>query len=212
MAHRLAASLADTYPNRVPGSSGALGAAGWYRTQLRPYGLATHTDTWNETVPGLGGVRLRNLWTVAAGKSPATIVVMAHRDDTGVGPGANDNASGTAALIELARAYAQPASTVQGAVEPNHTLVFLSTDGGSFGGLGAARFVETSRFRNRIAAVLNLDAIAGLGPASIQLAGEAPRSLPLRSSPPSLTASRKGVERGRGLHASSGRSSISASR
>ncbi len=35
---------------------------------------------------------------------------MAHRDDTGAGPGANDNASGTAALIELARAYAQPLS------------------------------------------------------------------------------------------------------
>ena len=35
---------------------------------------------------------------------------MAHRDDTGVGPGANDNAIGTAALIELARAYASPAA------------------------------------------------------------------------------------------------------
>ena len=33
---------------------------------------------------------------------------MAHRDDNGVGPGANDNASGTAALLELARAYARP--------------------------------------------------------------------------------------------------------
>ena len=32
---------------------------------------------------------------------------MAHRDDTGVGPGANDNATGTAALVELARGYAQ---------------------------------------------------------------------------------------------------------
>ena len=42
------------------------------------------------------------------GQSQDVIVVMAHRDDIGTGPGANDNASGTAALIELARAYAQP--------------------------------------------------------------------------------------------------------
>ena len=31
---------------------------------------------------------------------------MAHRDDPGDGPGANDNATGTAALVELARGYA----------------------------------------------------------------------------------------------------------
>ena len=50
---------------------------------------------------------------VAPGQSPDVIVVMAHRDDTGVGPGANDNASGTAALLELARTYARPPSETQ---------------------------------------------------------------------------------------------------
>ena len=40
------------------------------------------------------------------GLSHKTIVVMAHRDDAGTGPGANDNASGTGALVELARTYA----------------------------------------------------------------------------------------------------------
>ena len=34
---------------------------------------------------------------------------MAHRDDSGAGTGLNDNASGTAALIELARSYAPTA-------------------------------------------------------------------------------------------------------
>ena len=42
-----------------------------------------------------------------AGQSPDAIVVLAHRDDTGTGPGANDDASGTAALVELARGYAR---------------------------------------------------------------------------------------------------------
>ena len=101
---------------------------------------------------------------------------MAHRDDTGVGPGANDNASGTAALVELTRAFARPAPPVQGAVESAHTLVFLSTDGGSFGGLGAARFARTWPLRNRIVAVLNLDALAGPGSARLEIAGDTPRS------------------------------------
>jgi hypothetical protein len=173
---RLAANLANTFPDRAPGSAGALGAAAWWSSQLRPYGLGTHVDAWEEDVPGLGRVRLRNLWVVVPGKSPEVIVVMAHRDDTGVGPGANDNASGTAALVELARDYARPATPAEGVVQPGHTLVFLSTDAGSFGGLGAARFAQTWRFRNRIVAALNLDAIAGTGPARLEIAGDKPRS------------------------------------
>ena len=173
---QLATSLADTYPDRIPGSPGALDAAKWFTLQLKPYGLPAHTDAWDESIPGLGSVQLRNVWVVAPGSSPDTIVVMAHRDDIGVGPGADDNASGTAALIELARAYAQPALPVKGAVQSAHTLVFLSTDGGSFGGLGAVRFVRRSLYRNRIVAVLNLDAIAGPGPAVVQVAGDTPRS------------------------------------
>ena len=47
-----------------------------------------------------------NLVAEKPGLSHKTIVVLAHRDDERLGPGANDNASGTAALIELARAYA----------------------------------------------------------------------------------------------------------
>src|SRR5271154_7380843 len=38
---RLAANLAFYYPNRTPGSSGALGAASWFTSQLQPYGLKT---------------------------------------------------------------------------------------------------------------------------------------------------------------------------
>ena len=77
------------------------------------------------------------------------IVVMAHRDDLGAGPGANDNASGTAALLELARAYARPSGRRRRRSSPAHTLVFLSTDGGAFGGLGALRFAATPQSRPR---------------------------------------------------------------
>ncbi len=93
-------------------------------------------------MPGLGRVPLHNLWAVVGGQSSDAIVVMAHRDDTGVGPGANDNASGTAALVELARGYAQADTPASERVRPAHTIVFLSTDGGAFGALGAVRFAK----------------------------------------------------------------------
>ena len=64
------------------------------------------TEAFDAVVPGQGRFRFRNLVARKAGLSQRTIVVMAHRDDAGTGPGANDNASGTAALIELARTYA----------------------------------------------------------------------------------------------------------
>jgi len=99
---------------------------------------------------------------------------MAHRDNTGIGPGANDNASGTAALVELARGYAQADTPAGERVRPAHTLVFLSTDGGSFGSLGAVRFAEQLPFR--IAAVVNLRSLAGPGPPRIVIAGDTPRS------------------------------------
>ena len=164
---RLAAALSTQYPDRRPGSSGAAGAAAWFAREMKPFGLPTASDTWEQDVPGLGRVRLQNLWAVAQGKSQDAIVVMAHRDDLGAGPGANDNASGTAALIELARTYARPAPPIQGAVESTHTLVFLSTDGGDYGGVGAERFVAKPPITNRVVAVINLDAIAGAAPARL---------------------------------------------
>src|SRR5439155_22281081 len=99
----LAKELATEYPDRAPGSSGALAAAQWFREHLAPYGFATNVDTWTATLPGGGQARLKNVTAVAPAQAPGSdaIVVMAHRDDTGAGPGANDDATGTAALIEL---------------------------------------------------------------------------------------------------------------
>ena len=99
---------------------------------------------------------------------------MAHRDDTGTGPGANDNATGTAALVELARGYGQANTPAAQRVRPAHTIVFLSTDGGAFGGLGAARFVARKPFH--VVATINLTAIGGAGRPRIVITGDAPRS------------------------------------
>jgi hypothetical protein len=175
VATELATELARSFPDRSPGSPGATGATRWVAEQLQPYGLPATRDSFTATVPGRGSVALTNLVTTVIGKSAQAIVVMAHRDDVGLGSGAIDNASGTAALIELARLYG---STAAGGptVRPAHTLVFLSTDGGAFGGLGAAHFVAHWPFREQVVAVINLDSIGGRGRPRIQIAGDTARS------------------------------------
>ena len=170
----LAAELAGRYPSRVPGTADSLKAAAWFRNAMRTYGLPVESDTWRQRVPGIGTLSLQNLWAVAPGQSADAIVVLAHRDDTGRGAGANDNASGTAALVQLARSYAGPATTSQQRVRAAHTVVFLSTDGGAYGGLGAARFAARSPFR--VVALIDLDAIAGDAPPRLVITGDEPRS------------------------------------
>ncbi|HEV3403164.1 MAG TPA: M28 family peptidase [Gaiellaceae bacterium] len=171
----LAVQLARSYPDRSPGSPGATGAARWVADQLRPYGLTAARDSFDATIPGRGAVRLTNLVTTVPGTSPLAIVVTAHRDDAGLGSGAVDNASGTAALIELARLYGST-STSGPTVRPSHTIVFVSSDAGSFGGIGAAHFATTWPFRDQVVAVINLDSIGGAGTPRIQIAGDTARS------------------------------------
>jgi hypothetical protein len=177
-AYALATELASSYPNRYPGSAGALGAAEWLSDQLRPYGYRLQREPFQATIPGQGRTSFQNLLAVAPGRSSRAILVTAHRDDTGAGPGANDDASGTAALVELARAYASPTAAAGGArrVHSNYTILFLSTDGGAFGNLGAAEFAAHSPYRDDVLAVIDLDAIAGSKPLRLQLAADRPRS------------------------------------
>ena len=172
----LAHDLADDYPDRFPGSPGALGAAQWFRDQLRLYGIATRTDTFTATIPGRGEVQLRNVVAVVQGDSPSAIVVMAHRDNDGTGPGAVNNASGTAALVELARAYAPVTGPGGLRARPAHRLVFVSTDGGEFGALGAARFAQSSPLTTDAVAIVSLDAIGGRAAPRLVLAADRPRS------------------------------------
>jgi Peptidase family M28 len=170
---QLANDLVTQYPKRYPGS---LPAADWVRSELEPYGLPVRTERFSAVIPGHGRVQMQNLVAEAVGRSPRTIVVMAHRDNDGSGLGANDNASGTAMLIQLARAYATPPGVPATSLHPNHTIIFLSSDGGAFGGLGAAWFAEHSPLRHDVAAVINLDAVGGSGRIRLQIAGDTPRT------------------------------------
>jgi hypothetical protein len=170
----LADDLARSYPDRAPGTAGAAGAADWLATQLAPYGLKVTPDRFRVSLPGGGRKTLENQIAIVPGGSPDEIVVMAHRDDDGTGPGANNNASGIATLIELARSYGTPAvAPGSRPVSPVHTLVFVATDGGAFGALGARRFAQTHK--GHVIAAIDLTALAGRGPPRLVLTGAEPR-------------------------------------
>ncbi len=174
-AGEIAAALRARDPIRTPGSNFDADAASWITGEFQPFGLRVTTDTFTAVIPGEGRVTLRNVAATVPGRSPQTIVVMAHRDTAGEGLVVHrDNRSGTAALIEIARAYTNTGGAA--GVKPQHTIVFLSTDGGAFGGLGAEHFVEHSPEAENVLAVVNLDTIATNRRLRIEISGPGPHS------------------------------------
>lgn len=167
----LTRDLALEHADRVPGTAGAAQAAAWFADNIRQYGLAVDEDAWIEDVPTLGRVELRNLVVVIPGSQEQAILLVAHRDNGSASAGANDNASGTASLIELARSFAAVGTGDAEPKRPLHTVILLSTDGGDFGGLGARRFVERSRLSPRVGAAIVLDGIASGGAPRLEVAG-----------------------------------------
>src|SRR5713226_8520212 len=95
------------------------------------------------------------------------VLYSAHWDHFGIGPevngdriyhGAKDNGSGTAALLEIARAFKQLR------VPPSRTLLFLSVTGEEQGLLGSRYYAENPLYLlARTAAVVNMDALNVLG-------------------------------------------------
>lgn len=173
-ASQLARDLARLYPNRSPGADEANDAARWVERRLQDYNLSVERQTFEADIPGRGTVELTNLIArplrVGPERSPEAIVIVAHRDNFGNSPGTNDNASGTAALIELARNLST--------LTVSHTIIFVSTDGGAFGNLGAARLAADADLREDVLAVVSLDALGGPGPPRLEFAGDNPRSPP----------------------------------
>ncbi|MGI8974494.1 MAG: M28 family peptidase [Gaiella sp.] len=174
----LSRELARAHPSRVPGTLEGGQAAAWFEQRLALYGLPVTRDEWTADVPGLGRTKLVNLQAVVRGTLDDAIVVMAHRDTRVGSAGANDNATGTAALIELARGYAAVGAGGAAQRRPLHTLLFLSTDGGAYGGIGAARFAARSPWRGRVSAGVSLDGLGGREPPRLELSGLGAHSPP----------------------------------
>jgi hypothetical protein len=172
-AHQFTNELVTVASDRSPGSDGQREAAEWVEEVLEGYGFTVERQTFSAEIPGLGPEELVNLVATAPRTGPPTaqaqraIVVLAHRDNVGSSPGADDNASGTGALLELARDL--------GSASLSHPILLVSTDGGTYGGLGAAHFAQSRPYADRIAAVVNLDSIGSNDPPRIEFAGDTPR-------------------------------------
>jgi len=122
----------------------------------------------------LGGTATRNVVAILPGASPAlrgeVVVIGAHYDHLGFGGfgamdpdstgrvhnGADDNASGTAALLEVAH--------LLGGRHPARTIVFVAFSGEELGTLGSSYFVQhpVPQPVDSIYAMLNMDMVGRL--------------------------------------------------
>lgn len=117
-------------------------------------------------------------------KAQEIVVIGAHYDHIGEAPddecsesrkddvvdkicnGADDNASGTAMVLELARAWKQSGRT------PRRTIVFTHFAGEELGVLGSKALVERPPFElSRVVAMVNLDMVGRLGAKGLAIGG-----------------------------------------
>jgi hypothetical protein len=103
---------------------------------------ATVTDIIADVVPGQG----------------KAIVMMAHYDSVPAGPGASDDESGVAAVLESVRAMKA------GGTASKHPVIALITDGEEAGLLGANAFLQNAALKNRVGVVVNVEARGTKGP------------------------------------------------
>jgi len=172
------------------GSVGIDRAAAYIAGQFQAAGLQPGGDgaqsyfqSWRERVDALDGtVALKNVIGILPGSNPQfageSLVIGAHYDHFGRGeyadhaedrgklhPGADDNASGVAVMLELARALAskpQPRS-----------IVFVAFTGEETGRLGSRHYVQhTGAYPlGKLIAMLNLDTVGRLGDKPVTLFG-----------------------------------------
>ncbi|HET8712659.1 MAG TPA: M28 family peptidase [Gemmatimonadales bacterium] len=132
---------------------------------------------------GLGGTATRNVVAVIPGTVPALkgeiVVIGAHYDHLGQGGfgaldtttavhnGADDNASGTAALLEIGRLLANR--------RPGRTIVLVAFSGEELGTIGSSYFVRNSLPQpiDSLYAMLNLDMVGRLRNARLMALGSA---------------------------------------
>jgi hypothetical protein len=145
-----AAAMSSLQSNRQPGGSGDLAAANFVHGELAKAGYKLTVQNFAADLPGQPNVPLRNVVGYLPGRRRQLIAVFAHHD--AVGNGVDDNSSSVGVMLELAREL-QPLTRERG-------IVFVSTDGGTSGGQGAAYFAAHSPLAPRIEAAVVLDAVA----------------------------------------------------
>ena len=160
------------------GSPGLDAAARYIAGQFRAAGLQAldgdYLQRWRETVAGLGELELANVVGLLPGVNGELggrpLVVGAHYDHLGIvdgqiHPGADDNASGVAILIESATKLAR-------AFSPQRPILFVAFTAEESGLLGSQHFVEDPPGGYEdFFAMINLDSVGRLEGRSLQVFG-----------------------------------------
>ncbi len=104
--------------------------------EFRALGLAPVVERDLSCAPNGSCATVENIAVMLPGREPGPIVVLnAHYDSVPAGPGAGDDATGVAALVEVARA-------MRTLPPPRFPVLFLADDGEEAGLLGAEAFVR----------------------------------------------------------------------
>ena len=160
----------DELEGRGSGSQGGRKAAEYLSQQLSSYGIEPLGDGGTFFQEFGSGGAMRNVVGWIKGRDAElgeSVVIGAHYDHLGHGGagslggegihnGADDNASGTAAVLEVAQAFSKLAAADQ----PRRSIIFILFDGEERGLLGSSHFVEHSPVDiGSIVAMLNMDMV-----------------------------------------------------
>ena len=140
----------DKMEGRKPGNPGNFIAVSFIKKEFESYGLETHLQKFTYTFRWrVGLIRWRtveietmNVIGVLKGTSDKHVVIGAHMDHLGVDGdgdaynGADDNASGTTAIVELAEAFGKSDA------RPKDTIVFIAFNAEELGLLGSKHYVS----------------------------------------------------------------------
>lgn len=136
---------------RVTGSTACWEAGNYIYNEFISYGYSTHFINWS-----YAGYEDRNVEAILQGESNASIIICAHYDSVPGSPGADDNGSGTAAVLAAAKAIASYREKLHLA----YTIRFITFSGEEQGLLGSYYYAEQARNNGMaIAAVINADMI-----------------------------------------------------
>ncbi len=127
--------------------------------ELSKLGLTGQTISGMSCRGGRGGVTCGTVTDIAAEAIPGdgkALLLMAHMDSVAAGPGAGDDQSGVAIVLEVARA-------LNAKDDHRHPLMLLFTDGEEMGLLGAHLFLDDPAWRDRVGAVINVEARGNQG-------------------------------------------------
>ena len=156
----------DSLQGRKAGEEGGLMAAEYITAMLGEWGVEPLGDQGFLQPFTIGGCAMNNILAVIPGKSKECVIVGAHYDHVGIDTtivgdncfnGADDNASGVSAVLQIARAVKKMRKT------PERSIIFAFWDGEEKGLLGSKYFVENCSFLSDVSAYMNFDMI-GRGP------------------------------------------------